>query len=151
MSVRKKKIQSKKPPRKKKTYVWTRGVKNSLIIKEKDRKKSRDMLVFLLFAALFGGMLLILVWLRFQPLFTGYEIQALKLKKQGLIEEHQKLLCSRENLRTLGSIEEKAADQLEMKPIDPGQTIYVELIRDEDKSDSESRLIAAMTPVDRAH
>jgi hypothetical protein len=151
MMIRKKKGQVRKPVKKKRDYLWTRKAKNSLIVKEKDRKKIRDMFILLGFVALFGGMLLILVWLRFKPLFTGYEIQALEMKKDTLIEEQHKLLCSREHLRQLGCIEAKARRDLGMIPVDPGQVVYIKLVRDKGQTASDGQLIAAMAPVERGY
>ena len=89
-------------------------------------------------------MLLLLVWQRFRPVFTNYEIQELVTEKKALLEEQRKLRCYKEQLRTLERIETSARSDLRMKLAEPSQVVYVRLKKTTGNRDGTGKLIASL-------
>ena len=132
------------PAKNKKVYRWKKKVRNSPLVKEKDRRELKKIFVLLWFTALVGGMLLLLVWQRFRPVFTNYEIQQLDTKKKALLEKQRKLCCYKEQLRTLERIETSARSDLRMNLAEPSQVVYVKLKKAAENRDGTGKLIASL-------
>ena len=132
------------PAKNKNVYRWKKKVRNSPLVKEKDRREFKKIFVLLWFTVLVGGMLLLLVWQRFRPVFTNYEIQELVTEKKALLEEQRKLRCYKEQLRTLERIETSARSDLRMKLAEPSQVVYVRLKKTTGNRDGTGKLIASL-------
>jgi hypothetical protein len=106
-------------------YFFCKRIDNSRILKEKDPRAARDCWsaigAFAVLAILLAGALAPSVW----GTFAGYQLQALKLERQRLIDERSTLEVAEAALLSPARLERLARAQRLLEPA-AGQVIHLE-------------------------
>ena len=106
-------------------YFFCKRIDNSRILKEKDPRAARECWsaigAFAVLAILLAGALAPSVW----GTFAGYQLQALKLERQRLIDERSTLEVAEAALLSPGRLEKLARAQKLLEPV-AGQVIHLE-------------------------
>lgn len=106
-------------------YTVRRPVENSFLVRERDRRRSRELLAFLLaiippVAVLFFG-----VRANVQAIELGYRIGRLEKQRDRLLEKRQRLLIEKAQASSLARIEPIARGPLGLVPPRPDQVVLV--------------------------
>lgn len=107
-------------------YAFRRPVTNTYLVRERDRRLARELVLVLLAAVLLGGGLLAYTWMHLEALRTGYRIDVLErqLRDQSQIERQLQLEAS--YLASPQRIEERAVRELGMQPPKLEQVLFWE-------------------------
>jgi hypothetical protein len=106
-------------------YFFCKRIDNSRILKQKDPRAARECWsaigAFAVLAILLAGALAPSVW----GTFAGYQLQALKLERQRLIDERSTLEVAEAALLSPARLEKLARAQKLLEPV-AGQVIHLE-------------------------
>jgi cell division protein FtsL len=108
------------------TYAFRRPVRNSYLVRERDRRLARELALVLLVVVLLGGGLLAYTWIHLEALRTGYRIDQLErqLREQAQVERQLQLEAS--YLASPQRIEERAVRELGMQQPALEQVVFWE-------------------------
>lgn len=106
-------------------YTVRRPVENVYLVREPDRRRTRELLALLLcalppMAVLFGA-----VWTNLETFRLGYQVERLQKQKEGLLEKQRQLEMERARVSALGRVEEVARVRLGLVPPGRGQVVFV--------------------------
>lgn len=105
-------------------YAPRRPVPNAYLVRERDRRRHRELAWVAVIVLSVGACLLAYVWLQVELLRTGYQVQDLEeeleqvLRRQGALELREAELSSPARIR------ERAAAELGMQPADGSRMIF---------------------------
>jgi hypothetical protein len=106
-------------------YFFCKRIDNSRILKQKDPRAARECWsaigAFAVLAILLAGALAPSVW----GTFAGYQLQALKLERQRLIDERSTLEVAEAALLSPARLEKLARAQRLLEPV-AGQVVHLE-------------------------
>ncbi len=106
-------------------YTVRRPVENVYLVREPDRRRTRELLALLLcalppMAVLFGA-----IWTNLETFRLGYQIERLQKQKEGLLEKQRQLEMERARVSALARVEGVARDRLGLVTPGRGQVVYV--------------------------
>ena len=102
-------------------------IDNSGVIREVDRRSSRDLWWLLLLAAALVASLGLYAWPHLELRRTGMAADRMARERDRLIEENRKLRLEKAALENLRRVETIAVKDLGMTPPEPSRTIVVEV------------------------
>ena len=110
-------------------YVVRRPVPNAYLVRQRDRRRRRELGIVVLTVLPLAAALLSYVWIDVQLLDIGYEIHRLE---RALTEEQKKerrLLMEASYLSGPERVEERARRELGLEPASLDQVVFAEEIR----------------------
>lgn len=110
-------------------YVVHRPVVNAYLVRERDRKRLRELLWVLLLVLPIAAGLLIDIWIHLQVIQTGYRVNKLERSLEELAQQERRLRLEASYLSSPQRVEARAIEELGMIEPRPGQLIFVEAER----------------------
>lgn len=96
-------------------YAFRRPVVNTYLVRERDRRRQRELAVVLLSVLCLGGGLLAYTWIHLEVLRTGYRIDALERELTELTQTERQLRLEAAYLASPSRIEQRAVSELTMQ------------------------------------
>jgi cell division protein FtsL len=103
-------------------------VVNTYLVRERDRRRQRELALVLLVVLCLGGGLLGYTWIHLEVLRTGYEIDALEKRLGELTKHERQLRLEASYLAGPSQIERRAVEELGMQPPALEQVVFWEEI-----------------------
>lgn len=107
-------------------YSVHRTVANEYLVRERDRRRLRDLGLVLLVLAPVGLALSAFTWVHLQVLDSGYEIEALEQRLHELHRQESQLRLEASYLASPKVIERRAVEELGMRPPELDQLVFLE-------------------------
>ena len=107
-------------------YAFRRPVANSYLVRERDRRRQRELAVVLLSVLCLGGGLLIYTWVHLEVLRTGYRIDALERQLTDLTQTERQLRLEASYLASPSQVERRATHDLGMQQPALEQVVFWE-------------------------
>lgn len=107
-------------------YAFTRPVANSYLVRERDRRLLRELLVVLLVVLCLGGGLLAYTGIHLEVTRTGYRIDKLERELEEQTRKERELRLEAAYLASPTRIEQRAVAELGMQPPSLEQVIFWE-------------------------
>lgn len=120
------------------SYAVHRPVANEYLVRERDRRRLRDLGLVLLVLAPLGLALSAFTWVHLQVLDAGYEIEALEERLHELHRQESRLRLEASYLASPTVIERRATEELGMRPPEIDQLVFLE-------PDQEARVGASLS------
>ena len=96
-------------------YAFRRPVANTYLVRERDRRRQRELAVVLLSVLCLGGGLLAYTWIHLEVLRTGYRIEALERELTELTQTERQLRLEAAYLASPSRVEQRAVRELAMQ------------------------------------
>jgi cell division protein FtsL len=107
-------------------YAFTRPVANSYLVRERDRRRVRELALVLLVVLCLGGGLLAYTWIHLEVTRTGYRIDKLERELTRQTREERQLRLEAAYLASPSQIERRAVKELGMQAPVLEQVIFWE-------------------------
>ena len=107
-------------------YAFRRPVVNTYLVRERDRRRQRELAGVLLSVLCLGGGLLAYTWIHLEVLRTGYKIDALERQLAELTQSERQLRLEASYLASPIQVERRAAGELGMQPPALEQVVFWE-------------------------
>lgn len=107
-------------------YAFTPLRANTYLVRERDRRRFRELALVLLVVVCLGGGLLVYTWIHLEVLRTGYHIDRLESELTKLTREERQLQLEATYLASPPQIEQRAASELGMQPPALEQVVFWE-------------------------
>lgn len=107
-------------------YSVHRPVANEYLVRERDRRRHRELGLVLLVLAPLALALSAFTWVHLQVLDAGYEIEALEERLHALHRQESRLRLEASYLASPNVIERRATAELAMRPPDIDQLVFLE-------------------------
>jgi cell division protein FtsL len=104
-------------------------VVNAYLVRERDRKRARELFWVLLLVLPVAAGLLVDIWVHLRVIRTGYRINALERQLEDLAQRERRLRLEASYLSSPGRVEKRAIEELGMTEPRPGQLIFAETER----------------------
>jgi cell division protein FtsL len=111
------------------TYASSRPVRNTYLVRERDRRLARELALVLLVVVLLGGGMLGYTWIHLEALHTGYRIDLLERQLSELSQIERQLQLETSYLASPQRIEERAVRELGMRQPALEQLVFWEEMR----------------------
>lgn len=108
------------------TYAFRRPVRNTYLVRERDRRLARELALVMLVVVLLGGGLLAYTWIHLEALRTGYRIDGLERQLRELSQVERQLQLEASYLASPQRIEERAVRELGMQQPALEQVVFWE-------------------------
>ena len=109
-------------------YAFRRPVVNTYLVRERDRRRQRELALVLLVVLCLGGGLLAYTWIHLEVMRTGYEIDRLEKELAELTKQERQLRLEASYLAGPSQIERRAVQELGMQPPALEQVVFWEEI-----------------------
>ena len=110
----------------KNAYSVHRPVANEYLVRERDRRRHRELGLVLLVLAPIGLALSAFTWVHLQVLDAGYEIEAAEERIHALHRQESRLRLEAAYLASPSVIERQATAELAMRPPEIDQLVFLE-------------------------
>lgn len=110
-------------------YAFRRPPHNSYLVRQRDRRRRRELAVVLLALLPVAGGMLGYVWLNVRLVRIGYEVHQLERVLKLEEQRERELLLEAAYLASPDRISERAARELGMMPADLGRLVFWEEAR----------------------
>lgn len=107
-------------------YALRRPVVNAYLVRERDRRRARELLLVLLVVVSLGGGLIAYIWIHLQVLSTGYHIDELERELVELNRKERQLRLEAAYLASPSQVERRAVEELGMQPPALEQVVFWE-------------------------
>jgi cell division protein FtsL len=107
-------------------YAFSRPVANAYLVRERDRRRVRELAVVLLVVLGLGGALLAYTGIHLEVTRTGYRIDALEKELTESTRQERRLRLDAAYLASPAQIERRAVGELRMQPPAMEQVIFWE-------------------------
>lgn len=107
-------------------YALRRPVANTYLVRERDRRRTRELLLVLLMAGSLGGALVVYIGIHLQVLKTGYRIERLEREVTALDRKERELRLEAAYLSNPSLVESRATRELGMQPPALEQVLFWE-------------------------
>jgi cell division protein FtsL len=107
-------------------YAFRRPVRNTYLVRERDRRLARELAAVVAVVVLLGGGLLAYTWLHLEALRTGYRIDLLERQLRDLSQIQRQLQLEASYLGSPQRIEERAVRELGMQQPALSQVVFWE-------------------------
>src|SRR5437764_156441 len=108
-------------------YAVRRPVENVYLVRERDRRRTRELLALALAALPPMAVLFAAIWANLETVRLGYQLERLSKQRETLVEKRRQLLTARAESAALDRVEALARGTLGLRPPRLDQVI---LIRD---------------------
>ena len=105
-------------------YAIRRPVANTYLVRQRDRRRMRDLLAVLVAVFLVGGGLLVYTWIHIEIMRTGYLINDLERQLETLEEQERHHRLEASYLTHPARLERRARRELGMVPPSIEQTLF---------------------------
>jgi cell division protein FtsL len=105
-------------------YAVHRPVHNAYLVRERDRRRARELLLGLAGVLPLGIAFIAYTWIHLEVLRTGYRIDELDRRLHGLQEDERRLRLESSFLASPARVEERAKDELGMQAPTVEQLIF---------------------------
>jgi cell division protein FtsL len=107
-------------------YAVRRPIENVYLVRERDRRRTRELAAFLLAAlppmlVLFGA-----IWANLETVRLGYQLATVEKQRDALLERNRQLRMDRAQATALGRVDEIARRTLGLVPPVPGQIVLIQ-------------------------
>lgn len=96
-------------------YAFRRPVVNTYLVRERDRRRQRELALVLLVVLCLGGGLLAYTWIHLEVLRTGYRIDSLERELGELTKQERQLRLEASYLASPSQVERRAVSELGMQ------------------------------------
>ena len=107
------------------SYAVHRPVANEYLVRERDRRRLRDLVKVVLVLAPIALALTGFTWIHLQVLDAGYHIDALERHLHELERQESRLRLESSYLSNPDLIERRAREELDMRPPEVDQLVFV--------------------------
>ena len=107
-------------------YALRRPVANTYLVRERDRRRTRELGLVLLVVFGLGGGLVAYIWIHLQVLGTGYRIDELEREHVELTRKERQLRLEAAYLASPSQVERRAVQELGMQPPALEQVVFWE-------------------------
>jgi len=107
-------------------YAFTRPVANSYLVRERDRRRVRELVLVLVVVLCLGGGLLAYTWIHLEMTRTGYRIDSLERDLAVRTREERQLRLQAAYLASPSQIEQRAVDELGLQAPALEQVVFWE-------------------------
>src|SRR5438477_7978501 len=105
-------------------YAQKKSIENSHIVRERDRKRFRELLAVLALGIPIGAFLLLFTWQNLEVIRLGHEATRLQKTRKEIEDANKALQLELDRLTALDSVEKKAT-ALGFTPTDPRSIVMV--------------------------
>ncbi len=109
-------------------YTQKKPIENAHIVRERDRRRYRELFAVGLFGLPIAGFLLLFTWQNLEVIRLGHEVTRLQQKRKQIEDANKSLQHELDRLTSLDAVEKKAA-ALGFQPTDPSAIVMVETPR----------------------
>jgi hypothetical protein len=113
----------------KSAYALRRPVVNAYLVRERDRRRLRELGLVLVTLLPLGAALLLYIWVQLEVVRTGYRIEGLERRLHALGQSERQLRLEASYLGSPERVGRRAAAELEMAPPRLEQMVFVEELR----------------------
>src|SRR5512140_1873781 len=106
-------------------YAVRRPVANVYLVRERDRRRSRELLAFSLAALPPMAVLFAAIWANLETVRLGYQLERLERQKEQLVEKSRQMRTARAQAAALSRVEAVAKGTLGLVPPRPGQLVLI--------------------------
>ena len=106
-------------------YTVRRPVENVYLVREPDRRRTRELLALLLSALAPMAVLFAAIWTNLETFRLGYQIERLQKQKEVLVERQRQLEMERARISALSRVENVARERLGLVTPVRGQIVFV--------------------------
>jgi cell division protein FtsL len=106
-------------------YAVRHRVENKYLVRERDRRRTVELLAFVAAAMPLMAVLFAVVWANLQTVQVGYQIGNLEKQRERLVEKRRQLLIDRAEASSLVRIERISRGSLGLVPARPEQVVLV--------------------------
>lgn len=107
-------------------YALRRPVVNAYLVRERDRRRFRELALVLLVVVSLGGGVFAYIWIHLQVLSTGYRIDELERELTELSRKERQLRLEAAYLASPSLVERRAVEELGMQPPALEQVLFWE-------------------------
>lgn len=107
-------------------YAFTRPVVNTYLVRERDRRRWRELGLVLVCVLLLGGGLLAYTWIHLEMTRTGYRIDKLERELTEQTQRERQLRLEAAWLASPAQVERRAVQELGMQPPALEQVVFWE-------------------------
>jgi len=107
-------------------YALRRPVVNAYLVRERDRRRYRELMLVLVVVVLLGGGVFAYIWIHLQVLSTGYRIDELEREMVDLSRKERQLRLEAAYLASPSQVERRAVEELGMQPPALEQVVFWE-------------------------
>jgi cell division protein FtsL len=108
-------------------YLRRQPVRNFLLVRERDRRRIRELRLLVLAVVPAALALLGYTWVQTEIMRTGYQVRALERRVEELARTERQLRLDASRLESLERVEAAAAKELEMQFPTLEQMVFVEV------------------------
>ena len=106
-------------------YAQKKPIENTHIVRERDRRRSRELWAVLALGVPIGAFLLLFTWQNLEVIRLGHEATRLQKQKQEIENANKALQLELDHLTSLQQVEQKAT-KLGFERTDPRAVVQVE-------------------------
>ena len=106
-------------------YAQKKPIENTHIVRERDRRRSRELLAVLALGIPIGAFLLLFTWQNLEVIRLGHEATGLQKRKQEIENANKALQLELDRRTSLGAVEQRAVD-LGFQRTDPRVVVMVQ-------------------------
>jgi hypothetical protein len=106
-------------------YAQKKPIENTHIVRERDRRRSRELLAVLALGIPIGAFLLLFTWQNLQVISLGHEATRLQKQKQEIENANKALQLDLDRRTSLGAVEQRAVT-LGFQHTDPRAVVMVQ-------------------------
>ena len=106
-------------------YAQKKPIENSHIVRERDRRRFRELLAVLALGVPIGLFLLLFTWQNLEVIRLGHEATRLQKQKQEIENAHKALQLELDRRTSLGAVEQRAVN-LGFQRTDPRVVVMVQ-------------------------
>jgi hypothetical protein len=106
-------------------YAQKKPIENTHIVRERDRRRSRELLAVLVLGVPIGLFLLLFTWQNLEVIRLGHEATRLQKQKQEIENANKALQLELDRRTSLGAVEQRAVD-LGFQRTDPRVVVMVQ-------------------------
>ena len=107
-------------------YALHRPVTNAYLVRERERRRWRDLFRVVFLVVPLGAALFSYTWIHLETVESGYQIERLERELEGVLERERQLRLEAAHLSSPGRLEELARQRLGMVAPKLEQMIFVE-------------------------
>lgn len=107
-------------------YALRRPVVNAYLVRERDRRRYRELALVVVVVVLLGGGVFAYIWIHLQVLATGYHIDELERGLTELTRKERQLRLEAAYLANPSLVERRASEELGMQPPALEQVLFWE-------------------------
>lgn len=106
-------------------YAVRRPVENVYLVRERDRRRTRELFAFTAAVLPPLAVLFAAIWANLETYQVGYQLARLGRQRELLVEKRRQLLVERAQASALGRVEAVARERLGLLPPRAGQLVLV--------------------------